>query len=149
MFKKIYKFFLELLINDNKKTMKGNEKMPTKTLKMPRAKISSTEFEKHAIVGEIKRIGKNIFIVDEQGIVSPVSQKHVKGLSTSVLKNRNSAIIKANGLSRAQVGRIAGDLKNNSSYGVYIRKVAAPKLGKPQATNFEILLTDGKNNEIK
>ena len=51
------------------------------------------------------------------------------------------------GLSRAQVGRIAGDLKEGAEVDVFIRKVASPISRKPQTTNYEILLKDGKNNE--
>ena len=146
MFNQILQWF-KSIIKSKRKRQKEEECMATKTLKMPRAKISSAEFDKHTAVGEIRRIGKNVVIVDEQGSLIPISHKYVKNLRTSALRNRRSAIIKANGLSRAQVGRIAGDLKEGSPVGVYIRRVSTPKSNKPQATNFEILLMDGNSNE--
>lgn len=148
MFKRILKW-LKLKIINKKEWQKGERRMATKTIKVPRGKISSAEFDKHTAVGVIRRIGKSVVVVDECGSLVPISHEYVKSLKTSALRNRHSAIIKANGLSRAQVGRIAGDLKEGSSVDVYIRRVPTPKSNKPQATNFEILLMDGNNNEGK
>ena len=132
------------------KKLKNKEEranMSTKILKMPRPKISSTEFGKHSTVGEIKRVGKHIVVIDESGSFLPISYNNVKNLRSYALREKRSAIIRANGLSRAQVGRIAGDLKEGAPIDVYIRKVAVPKSDKPQATNFEILLIGGNKDE--
>lgn len=146
MLNRILEWF-KVIIKNKKEHQKEEKYMATKTMRMPRAKISSTEFNKHTAVGEIRRVGKNVVIVDDQGSLLPISHKHVKRLKTHALQNRRSAIIKANGLSRAQIGRIAGDFKEGSTVGVYIRRVPTQKSSKSQVTNFEILLMDGDNDE--
>lgn len=134
---------------ESKKIKKKEERtdMSTKALSMPRPKISSTEFSKHSTVGEIRRVGKSIVVVDESGAVLPISYNSVKSLRASALRKKRSAIIRANGLSRAQVGRIVGDLKEGAPIDVYIRKVTTSKSDKPQVTNFEILLMDENKDE--
>ncbi len=122
-----------------------NAKMPTKTIKMPRSKISLNEFKNRSTVGEIKRIGKSIIIVDESGSHSLISRSRIKSLKSSALRNKKTAIIKASGLSRAQVGRIVGDLKDGEPVDVYIRKIAMQNSDRPKVTNFEILLMGGEN----
>lgn len=146
MLRQVLQWF-KLKITNKKKQQKAEEYMATKTMKLPRAKVSSAEFNKHSTVGEIKRIGKNVVIVDNSGSLIPISQKYVKSLKASALRNRRSAIIKVNGLSRAQIGRVVGDFKEDPSVGVYIRKIPTQKTNKPKATNFEILLMDGNANE--
>lgn len=132
--------------NNNKKDELNS--MATKILKMPRAKISSAAFCKnHMTVGAIKRTGKNIVIVDANGTLMPISRKNVEDLRATAIRNNQSAIIRTSGLSRAQVGRIVGDLKEGAGVNVFVRKAASPSSRKPQATNFEILLMDEKNDE--
>ena len=59
----------------------------------------------------------------------------------------NKAIkVKTNGLSRAQLGKIVGDIKEDPTVNVYLRKIPTKKISiaKPQAMTYEILITDGK-----
>lgn len=121
--------------------------MSRQKVKTPRLKISASEFDRQTVASEIKRIGKSLVIINEQGKMSLVSQSRIKGLKSSVLQNADSAIIRTNGLSRAQVGRIVGDLKQGSPAHVFVRRVSTQKANKPRATSFEILLMDGNGNE--
>lgn len=130
-------------------SQKGEENMPVKSIRVPKDKIASTEFENHSIVSIIKRVGKEVVVVDSRGATTRISPKYLKRLKTSSLNNRGSVRIRANGLSRAQVGRIVGDLKEDFSGDVYIRKVSQPqrRLGKAQTMSFEILLKGDSNGE--
>ena len=128
-------------------TQKKGDFMANSSTKAQRPKISLAEFKRHTAVGEIKRIGKNVVIVDGRGMVKPISQRDIKFLKATVLRDRSSAKIRTNGLSRSQVGRIVGDLREDSSVGVYIRRVPMQHAEEPRATSYEILLMGGDSNE--
>lgn len=117
-------------------------------VKTSRNRISSTEFGKHAIAGEFKRVGKNIIFIDGNGSHIPVSAQNMQHFKTCVMKDKKTVIIKANGLSRSQVGRIASDLNAVNNRGVYIRRIPSSKTSKLQITNFEILVM-GEHHETE
>ena len=110
-----------------------------------RKKISSSEFDKSTPEYEIKRVGNQIVIRSRQkdrGLACLASKANIEALRKSIEKNKGSAKIQVTGLSRAQLGRIVGDLQENSSKIAYVRKKAITKGTPPQATNFEILMKE-------
>lgn len=129
------------------KLSKEEINMVTKSPMRQRTRVRSSEFRKHESVCEIRRHGKDVVIVNKSGSLTPISHKHVRELGQNALKSKRSAIIKANGLSRAQVGRIASDLREDSNVEVYIRKTPVRKVGRPQPMSFEILIKDGNTDE--
>ena len=67
--------------------------MTAKSMKIPRAKISSTEFcNNRMTVGVIRRMGKSIVIVDGNGVLIPISRKSVEDLRETVIHNNRPSI---------------------------------------------------------
>lgn len=148
MLKKLIKFVLQI---PKKQTSKSKEEinMVKTALKKKRKRISSSVFNKHASIGEIRRHGKEIVLVNKGGSFTPASHKIIRELCEDVFRESSSAKIRTNGLSKAQVGRIAADIKDASNADVYIRKVPLRRVRKLQPVEFEILLTDGKKYEME
>ena len=149
MIKKIFKWLISRIIN-HKIEQKAEKCMENVSVSPQKRKISSREF-KCSTDWRIKRVGKNIVIVGDKGAIFPLSKKHIENLRNTVLKNNNSAIIKANGLSRAQMGRIVRDfIDGQPNLKVYFKKIPAQGVQgshSPQPTNFKILLMKGENHE--
>ena len=146
-----------LKIKDNvTKNKKDDNIMDKNILTMTRPKISSSHFDKCKSAIEIKRVGRKIVIATRDGAI-PISRDSVTQLTKQIEQGNKSVKIRANGLSRAQVGRIAGDLKNSSGMGVYIRRApvkqtpigrsSVGRYGQAQLMNYEILVTDGNYDE--
>lgn len=146
MLKKLIKFVLQI---PKKQTSKSKEEINMVKTALKKKRISSSVFNKHASIGEIRRHGKEIVLVNKGGSFTPASHKIIRELCEDVFRESSSAKIRTNGLSKAQVGRIAADIKDASNADVYIRKVPLRRVRKLQPVEFEILLTDGKKYEME
>ena len=144
-------------LNKKTTTQEKDEIVMYKTrLEMPRKRISSSDFDKNKTDMEIKRIGRQIVIVNNSSVV-PISKVNIIDLKKQIEALNKTVKITTCGLSRAQVGRIANDLRENSGLGIYVRKVPAGRLTcadgpiryhrNLQLMNFEILVTEGNSRE--
>lgn len=120
--------------------------MATKATALLRPILTSEDFDKSPLVCEIKRIKKQLVMRDNNGKIEPVSQNKIRELRNIVLSDGSSVKIEVTGVSRAEVGRIAGDLKGNSPTKVYARKIEPTRLSRPQANRFEILIQGGNSD---
>lgn len=100
---------------------------------------------------EIARIGNRLAMVDKRNTITPVTKDSIAKLTQHITYGSKTSRIVAKGLSRAQVGKFTGSLKN-ADCAVSVRQLPNKKvrvgnrIGVIQ--NFEILIRkDAKNKE--
>ena len=108
--------------------------------KLNKQKITRDQFDNSASVPayEIKRLGKKIYIVDANSS-KIITQDSVGDLSRRIKQSNKPVKIVTTGLSKAQVGRIVGSIRNATAKGIYIKKVDSSDNNR--ALTYEILAT--------
>lgn len=110
--------------------------------KLNKQKITRDQFDNSASVPayEIKRLGKKIYIVDANSS-KIITQDSVGDLSRRIKQSNKPVKIVTTGLSKAQVGRIVGSIRNATAKGIYIKKVDSSDNNR--VLTYEILATGG------
>lgn len=142
------KCIFQFIINIIKKRINRNDVISTKTVKLKTSpKVSQKEiYDENST---IKRSGRRIVIINSAGEAVPISHKQIECLGAALKRNYGTATIKTIGLSKAQVGRVAGDLKSCTSSDVFVRKIKPQDLTTLQPMKFEITLIGDNTNEEK
>ena len=78
---------------------------------------------------EIKRVGKRFFIATPDGTLRLVSRENIKDIGKTIAQNDKTVRVQINCLSKAQVGRLANDLKCDSGKDVCIVRMNPKKDG--------------------
>lgn len=140
MYKRIFRFLLSLWNGSRlcKKTESWDKDMATKAL-LPKRKITIDEFERATPknIYMIKRVGKGMYIMQHNKAVD-LTRSNIQKLSENIIQSNSTAKIITMGLSRAQVGRVAGDIQAAVPEGVYIRK--ADSQDSRKLLTYEILV---------
>jgi len=108
-----------------------------------RKKSHVTEFEKVKPKYEIKRIGSQVYLTEKgSGIGVSLSRAKIEALCKTIEENSEPTKITITGLSRAQLGRILGDLQENSTKQAFVkRKPHRKKLSAPPAS-YDIVMKE-------
>ena len=107
------------------KKITGETVLPTK-VKMPpsyskvKRKSKSRDFR---TLCEMRRGHAGTIVMIKDGEMMPVTEKHVDMLKKQALLNDQPSVILLRGLSRAQVGRVAGNLQAGGDAIVTVHKI--------------------------
>lgn len=135
------------------KHKKDDDAMNTKELTWTKVKIPSADFEKCDEKWKINRVGRRIYVWEDKQSALNLKDNMVR-LKNQIEQSDEAVKIQANGLSRAQVGRIARNLKEVSNCGVYVRRTPLGSVGNSKTkrtfpVSYEILVTRGECNDKK
>lgn len=112
-----------------------------KEIKKDARSFSIKEFTRHEPICRVSRIGKSLYIRNNKK-VAPVTGESVKVLREKIKESHAPAKLTFHGLSRAQVGRVVGDIvHNNDHVNVHVRKSSSED---SPVLEFEVLIVDGK-----
>lgn len=142
--KALFRFLCELF-RKIRTTFSSKELRPAMTnsrqlCTLNKQKITRDQFDNSASAPayEIKRIGKKIYIVGANSS-NAITQDSVGDLSRRIKQSNKPVKIVTTGLSKAQVGRIVGSIRNAIAKGIYIKKVDSSDSNR--VLTYEILAT--------
>lgn len=99
--------------------------------------------DRSELLYKIIRYSNQALIISKKGEIIPATKENIRDLGKKVVSNdRKTGRIRAVGLSRAEVGRIIGDIVYDSTICAYSRKIPPESSNKPSPNRFEILLSE-------
>lgn len=140
LFRLLRELFRKIHTNISSKGLKSTMTNPRQLHKVSKRKITLEQFDSSvsAPAYEIKRIGKKIYIVGANSS-NVITRDSVGDLSRRIKQSNKPVKIVTTGLSKAQVGRIVGSIRNATAKGIYIKKVDSSDNNR--ALTYEILAT--------
>lgn len=138
LFRFLFELFRKIRTNISSKGLKSTMVKPLQLHKLGKQKITLDQFDNSVVAPayEIKRVGKKIYIINANSS-NFVTQGSMDDLSRQIKQSTKPIKIVTTGLSKAQVGRIVGNIKSATTKGIYIKKVDSSD--RNRALTYEIL----------